>query len=538
MPIKGGNHQIPNRIVDFEMEGSQLLGSGMIAACKVTDSHENQKSNQPPKKQFVPFQKGNVLRDLLFLILICFAGFGIYFVYDLPAAVGVDFKTATNMSQSDFMFTFYSLYSYPSAISAVFSGILIDNIFGLGLGGVVFAALAVVSQIVIFAGLHFRNNFLLGFGRFLHGTASEPLGVVRSTYNAKYFPDAVYYGMVLAASRAGSVGGFLLIPPVLCWAYSDSPTCRVAPVEISSNTTDNSFGNFSENVTLGFFSDTPDFDIDQIFYALQVCIVIGTGAVITAMLMMIILMKIDTHFDRKLGNDQNAAKSMLKLSSVQQFPLGAWCLILIFMFFYSSIFPFNTMLPDYLKEHLGFNKEQASYMSSVVYLLSVVGAPGFGKIVDMTKKHPIWALSACTGLGISQCAWGWIVQATPEDERSGLYWTIFALNFINGICYSIIASTISPWLGKMMPMKLKATAFGLLFGIQQLGVGSITYLLGQGVDKLGWTYFPYLCGFVSFVSAAVCVITIFVEGVDPWEGYVDEINEVEDITVSRRSFVS
>ena len=158
----------------------------MIAACKITDSHENQKSSKPPNKQFVPFQKGNVLRDLVFLVLICFAGFGIYFVYDLPAAVGVDFKTATNMTQSDFMFTFYSLYSYPSAIAAVFSGILIDNIFGLGLGGVVFAALAVVSQIVIFAGLHFRNNFLLGFGRFLHGTASEPLGVVRSTYNAKY----------------------------------------------------------------------------------------------------------------------------------------------------------------------------------------------------------------------------------------------------------------------------------------------------------------------------------------------------------------
>lgn len=506
---------MPGRIVDFEMEGSQLLGSGMIAACKITDEDDRKNSNS--EKSFVPFEKGNILRDAIFLLLICLAGFGIYFVYDLPAAVGVDFKTATNMSQSDFMFTFYSLYSYPSAISAVFSGILIDNIFGLGLGGVVFAALAVISQMIIFAGLYFRQNFLLGLGRFLHGTASEPLGVVRSTYNAKYFPDALYYGLVLAASRAGSVGGFLLIPPALCWAYSDSPTCQPA------NSTS---------------SVLPEFDIDQIFYALQVCIVIGTAAVITAMFMMFLLMKIDTHFDKKLGKDQNAAKSMLKLSSVKKFPLGAWCLIMIFMFFYSSIFPFNSMLPDYLKEHLGFNKEQASLMSSVVYLLSVVGAPGFGKIVDITKKHPIWAISACTGLGVSQFAWGWIVQATSEENRAGLYWTIFALNFINGICYSIIASTISPWLGKMMPMNLKATAFGLLFGIQQIGVGSITYLLGEGVDRLGWTYFPYLCGAVSFISAFFCILTIFVEGVDPWESYGSDDNEVEDITVSRRSFVS
>merc|ERR1711976_67425 len=159
------------------MEGSQLLGSGMIAACKISDEPERSQL-QSKEQEFVPFQKQNFIRDSAFLALVCFAGFGIYFVYDLPAAVGVDFKTATNMSQSDFMFTFYSLYSYPSAVSAVFSGILIDSIFGLGLGGVIFAGVAVFSQLVIFAGLFFRQNWLLGVGRFLHGTASEPLGVV------------------------------------------------------------------------------------------------------------------------------------------------------------------------------------------------------------------------------------------------------------------------------------------------------------------------------------------------------------------------
>ena len=37
------------------------------------------------------------------------------------------------------------------------------------------------------------------------------------------------------------------------------------------------------------------------------------------------------------------------------------------------------------------------------------------------KRHPIWAITACTGLGVSQCAWGWIVQATPEENYGKLY---------------------------------------------------------------------------------------------------------------------
>merc|ERR1712110_834204 len=121
------------------------------------------------------------------------------------------------MTNQEFMFTFYSLYSFPSAISAIFSGFLIDNVFGLGLGGIVFAMIAVVSQLLILVGLLWDSPLFMGLGRFLHGAASEPLGVVRSTYNAKYFTDALYYGLVLAASRCGSVGGFLLTPQVLCY---------------------------------------------------------------------------------------------------------------------------------------------------------------------------------------------------------------------------------------------------------------------------------------------------------------------------------
>ena len=180
------------------------------------------------------------------------------------------------------------------------------------------------------------------------------------------------------------------------------------------------------------------------------------------------------------------------------------------------------MLPDYLKEHLNFDKDLAAAMSSVVYLLSVIGAPFFGKLVDLNHKHPIWSLTSCTVLGISHFTWGWVVEKTEPSEYEKLRLTLLALNLLNGICYSVMASTISPWMGKMMPMKWKATAFGILYGFQNIGVGSINLLVGYGVDKLGWTYFPFLCGSVSFIAAGFSVMIIFVEGLDPWDTYLDE----------------
>lgn len=59
---------------------------------------------------FIPFLPGYYLRDSIFLALICISGFGIYLVYDMPAAVGLDLKTYSNMSNEDFMFTFYRSY--------------------------------------------------------------------------------------------------------------------------------------------------------------------------------------------------------------------------------------------------------------------------------------------------------------------------------------------------------------------------------------------------------------------------------------------
>ena len=336
-------------------------------------------------QDFETFTKNSKLNYWLFFFLICTAGFGIYFVYDLPGSIGIDFKSATGLDDEEFMSYFYLLYSYPSAISAILSGYFIDSVFGLGLSGIVFAGLALFGQGCILAGLMFGTPLLMGVGRFLHGTASEPLGVVRAAYNIKYFGSALQFGLVLAASRSGSVGGFQVFPRVLCMFYDAAPTCTIEPekkpesecvTETLQNTT------LIQKPPQQTCNENDNVDCDQLVTALQYCVMVGMAMVTFALFIMFVLDKVDKAFDRaeekKTGKKQETKKrEMLKPSDIKNIPFNAWILILVFMLFYCSVFPFNSMLPDYFKEKLGFDKAVAANLSSIVYRLWEISIQNF-----------------------------------------------------------------------------------------------------------------------------------------------------------------
>ena len=58
---------------------------------------------------------------------------------------------------------------------------------------------------------------------------------------------------------------------------------------------------------------------------------------------------------------------------------------------------------------------------------------------------------------------------------------LFGLMVVNAGCYSVVASGVMPWIAKMVPPKLKATSMGVLMGVQQIGVGTFSWLLGKFV---------------------------------------------------------
>ena len=71
---------------------------------------------------------------------------GSYFCYDNPAALQDMMLKDLNLSEGQFML-FYSLYSWPNVILCFFGGFLIDSLFGVRLGAIIFGGFVLVGQV-------------------------------------------------------------------------------------------------------------------------------------------------------------------------------------------------------------------------------------------------------------------------------------------------------------------------------------------------------------------------------------------------------
>ena len=71
---------------------------------------------------------------------------GSYFCYDNPAALQDQMLKDLNLTEGKFML-FYSLYSWPNVVLCFFGGFLIDKLFGVRLGAIIFSGFVLVGQV-------------------------------------------------------------------------------------------------------------------------------------------------------------------------------------------------------------------------------------------------------------------------------------------------------------------------------------------------------------------------------------------------------
>lgn len=102
------------------------------------------------------------------LIFMCMLGFGSYFCYDNPAALQDHFKKDLKISTATFT-AFYSWYSWPNVVLCFLGGYLIDRVFGIRLGALVFGGMVFVGQIIFAIGALRNTIWLMDAGRFIFG---------------------------------------------------------------------------------------------------------------------------------------------------------------------------------------------------------------------------------------------------------------------------------------------------------------------------------------------------------------------------------
>ena len=120
-----------------------------------TASYQNAAESAQPvlAEQEEQEYQGNCLTDprsfchrLIALILMCLLGFGSYFCFDNPGALQKEIKDAMDISTYQFS-QLYAWYSWPNVVLPIVGGYLMDSVFGIRLGTVLFAFFIILGNV-------------------------------------------------------------------------------------------------------------------------------------------------------------------------------------------------------------------------------------------------------------------------------------------------------------------------------------------------------------------------------------------------------
>ncbi|KAJ7328138.1 Major facilitator super domain-containing protein 1 [Desmophyllum pertusum] len=140
---------------------------------------------------------------ILFWVLICFLSFGSYYCYDNPAALEKNIELDMKVSTRQYVLL-YSLYSYPNVVLCFFGGFLLDRVFGVRLGTIIFSLFVLVGQLIFALGGYIHSYTVMEIGRFVFGLGGENLAVAQNTYSVSWFKGTelnMVFGLQLSFSR-------------------------------------------------------------------------------------------------------------------------------------------------------------------------------------------------------------------------------------------------------------------------------------------------------------------------------------------------
>ncbi|XP_056644221.1 major facilitator superfamily domain-containing protein 1-like isoform X1 [Diorhabda sublineata] len=406
-----------------------------------------------------PSRAGNRFVVLFFL---CFLSFGSYFCYDNPAALQSQLKTNLNISEVQFT-ALYSVYSWPNVVLNIVGGFLMDRVFGIRLGTNIYMGLALVGQLIFATAVYINQYWLMLIGRFVFGIGAESLTVGQNNYAVLWFKGKelnMVFGLQLSFARIGSTVNFLVMESL----YS----------AVSNLSSDGA-------------------------HVLGLVLYIAAGTCVFSMICSLCVSFLDKRAERILHRNNNASGEVVKLSDVRYFKLTFWLICIICVTFYCSIFPFIAIAKDFLMKNFGLSSEQANTACSTVYVISGIGSPILGFLIDKIGMNIFWILFGIFGTVISHLLLGF--------SHLNVYIPIG----IMGISYSILASSLWPLVALVVPEYQLGTAYGVAGSIQNLGLALFSIFCGLIIEKFGYVAVEifFICSLL--LAAVSAVVLLFLD---------------------------
>eukprot|EP00301_Raphidiophrys_heterophryoidea_P014563 c22984_g1_i1.p1 GENE.c22984_g1_i1~~c22984_g1_i1.p1 ORF type:complete len:591 (+),score=117.06 c22984_g1_i1:50-1774(+) len=407
---------------------------------KSSDTLLDPENPSPSGQQQKPKEGCEPLR-LVILLCICALTFGSYWVFDTPGAIPTKLRDYfaekhKSLSKSENL-TFYSVYSWPNTVLALFGGIIIDRITGLRFGSMIFCSFVFLGQATFALGIITRSFPLAVVGRFMFGLGGESLTVAQNSFTVKWFEGGKYlalaFGTVVSFARIGSSVNFIVTPAL---AAIDVPFALI-------------FGVGTCGLSLG---------VCCLLSLLDKWASKNRPEMITK--------------EAKPAQENSLGFAEV-LAQVKQITLAAWILNFICMFFYVGVLTFNTVASD-IMQNTGskYDETTATRFLSIPNFVSVVASPAFGLLVDKKGRALVWICIASAMMIISMLVFlGNATEIIHVNPIPLMLW--------QGIGYALGASAIWPSLSRVVAPEICSTAYGMMTSVQNLGMAVFPQVIGM-----------------------------------------------------------
>ncbi|XP_004075414.1 major facilitator superfamily domain-containing protein 1 isoform X1 [Oryzias latipes] len=390
------------------------------------------------------------------LVFMCFLGFGSYFCYDNPAALQTQVIQDLNLNTAKFM-QLYAWYSWPNVVLCFFGGFLLDRVFGIRLGTIIFSLFVCVGQVIFAAGAWYDLFWLMELGRFVFGIGGESLAVAQNTYAVNWFKGKelnLVFGLQLSMARLGSTVNM----NIMGWVYN-----KVAVVVGSPGPT-----------TLG------------------ASLMIAAVTCLFSLVCALVLGFLDKRAERILHKEEGKTGEVIKLTDVKDFPLTLWLVFIICVGYYVAIFPFIGLGQVFFIEKFNFSPAEARAVNSIVYIISAPASPVLGFVVDKTGRNVVWVMMAV------------VATLAAHMMLAFTFWNPWIAMSLLGVSYSLLACALWPMVAFMVPEHQLGTAYGFMQSIQNLGLALIAMAAGAILDSRGYLVLEV------FFCACICIALIAV----------------------------
>uniref|UniRef100_A0A9J8A310 Lysosomal dipeptide transporter MFSD1 n=1 Tax=Cyprinus carpio carpio TaxID=630221 RepID=A0A9J8A310_CYPCA len=392
----------------------------------------------------------HLLHRILVLLFMCFLGFGSYFCYDNPAALQTQVIQDMSLNTASFM-QLYSWYSWPNVFLCFLGGSLLDRVFGIRLGTIIFSLFVLVGQIIFAAGALADESGVCG----LFSIGGESLAVAQNTYAVNWFKGKelnLVFGLQLSMARLGSTVNM----NVIGWVYG-----RIQAMLGSAGHT-----------TLG------------------VTLMIAASTCLFSLICALILGFLDRRAERILHKEQGRTGEVIKLTDVKDFPFSLWLIFIICVAYYVAIFPFIGLGQDFFIEKFAFTTVQARAINSIVYIISAPASPLLGFVVDRTGRNVLWVMLAVATTLLSHM----------------MLAVLCVCQCLLGLSYSLLACALWPMVAFVVPEHQLGTAYGFMQSIQNLGLALMSMAAGSILDLRGYLFLEVF--FIACLCLALLAVVL------------------------------